>query len=297
MLSYRHLFHAGNFADVFKHALLAQLLVALHKKQTPFCYLDTHAGTALYDLGHAWAQKAREHEQGIALMWQREDAPAALAPYLDLVRRDNPDGRLRWYPGSPRIARALLRGQDRMVLSELNVEDCAKLEAVFASDAQTTVRHMDGYDALKMYVPPREKRGLVLIDSGFDQREEFARLVQALRLAYARWDTGMYALWYPLMHRGVMRRFERLVAESGVRKIMRAELALHPETWTMTMRGCGMLIVNPPWQFEQTMRPVLKWLWEALSPAREGGVHLDWLVPETPQKTVRTPQRANTRVR
>lgn len=283
MLAYRHQFHAGNFADVFKHALLTQLLLALHKKETPFCYLDTHAGTALYDLHHAWAQKAQEHEKGIALIWQREDAPAALQPYLECVRRDNPNGRLRWYPGSPRIARQFFRARDRMVLSELNVEDCAKLEAVFASDRQTSIRHMDAFAALKMFVPPRERRGLVLIDSPFDRGQEFPRLVQALRQAHARWDTGTYALWYPLMHRGVMRRFERLVNNSGISKILRAEVALHADTWTLTMRGCGMLIVNPPWQFDKLIQPLLRWLWQALSPAGEGSVRVDWIAPETPQ--------------
>jgi 23S rRNA (adenine2030-N6)-methyltransferase len=291
MLAYRHQFHAGNFADVFKHALLTQLLLALHKKDTPFCYLDTHAGTALYDLQHAWAQKAREHEKGIALVWQREDTPAALQPYLECVRRDNPNGRLRWYPGSPRIARALLRERDRMVLSELNIEDCAKLEAVFASDGQTSVRHMDAYAALKMFVPPRERRGLVLIDSAFDRAQEFSRLAQALKQAHARWDTGTLALWYPLMQRGVMRRFERQVAEGGVRKILRAELALHAENWTLTMRGCGMLIVNPPWQFERSIQPLLRWLWQVFSPAGEGAAGVDWLVPEAPTVSPRSRAR------
>lgn len=291
MLSYRHLFHAGNFADVFKHTLLTQLLLALHKKEAPFCYLDTHAGIALYDLQHAWSQKAQEHEQGIARVWQRDDAPPALQAYLDCVRRDNPNARLRWYPGSPRIARTLLRERDRMVLSELNVEDCAKLEAVFASDRQTSVRHMDADAALNMFVPPRERRGLVLIDSPFDRAREFERLVQSLKRAHARWDTGMFALWYPLMQPGIMRRFERLMINSGVRKVLRAELALHSETWTLGMRGCGMLIVNPPWRLEQSLRPLLQWLWQVLSPAGEGGVRLDWLVPEAPVATPRIRSR------
>jgi 23S rRNA (adenine2030-N6)-methyltransferase len=170
-----------------------------------------------------------------------------------------------------------------MVLSEFNIEDCAKLEAVFASDKQTSVRHMDADTALKMFLPPRERRGLVLIDSPFDRAQEFAHLARALKHAHARWDTGTFALWYPLMQRGVMRRFERQVADSGVRKILRAELALHAENWTVSMRGCGLLIVNPPWQFAQTVQPLLRWLFKVFSPSGEGAASVDWLVPETPE--------------
>src|SRR3972149_398760 len=183
MLAYRHLFHAGNFADVFKHALLVRLLVALAQKEAPFCYLDTHAGLGRYDLAHAWAQKAREFENGIARIWQRRDAPPALAGYLDAVRAENPAGSLRFYPGSPRIARALLRPGDRMVLTELNKADFAALEARFAGDRQVQVRHMDGYQALKSFLPPKERRGLVLLDSSFDRAGEFARIAEALAAA------------------------------------------------------------------------------------------------------------------
>jgi 23S rRNA (adenine2030-N6)-methyltransferase len=213
-------------------------------------------------------------------VWQRADAPAELAPYLAAVRRDNPDGKLRWYPGSPRIARTLLREKDRMVLSELNTEDCAKLEAVFAADAQTQVRHMDAFDALKMFLPPRERRGLVLIDSAFDQSQEFSRLTRALKAAHARWDTGMFALWYPLHAPGPMRRFEREIAASGVRKILRAELALHAQNWSVSMRGCGLLMVNPPWRFENVAERIVRWLWQVLSEKAEGGVRVDWVVAE-----------------
>jgi len=165
MLAYRHLFHAGGFTDVFKHALLAQLVLELRRKIKPFLYLDTHAGTGVYDLAHPWARKNSEYRDGIARVWARGDAPPALAPYLDVVRAENPDGRLRRYPGSPRIARRLMRSHDRMVLTELNEADCAALTASFAGDRQVKVQLADGYQALKAFLPPSERRGLILVDS------------------------------------------------------------------------------------------------------------------------------------
>jgi len=157
MLAYRHLFHAGNFADVFKHALLARLLLALGGKGKPYCYLDTHAGTGRYDLGHEWAWKTREFENGIGRLWQRKDIPAELAPYMDAVRSENPKGRLRYYPGSPLIALKLRRPGDRIVLSELNRTDCAELEAAVGREHHVAVHLMDGYQALKAFLPPPER--------------------------------------------------------------------------------------------------------------------------------------------
>src|SRR4249920_1535759 len=153
MLAYRHLFHAGNFADVFKHALLTRLLLLLARKDKRFLYLDTHAGTGLYDLSHPWARKLAEYEDGIARLWARGDIPELLRPYIEAVRADNPGGDLRFYPGSPRIARRFLRAGDRMALSELNKHDCANLASLFEDDRQVVVHYMDGYQALKALLP------------------------------------------------------------------------------------------------------------------------------------------------
>lgn len=280
MLAYRHLFHAGNFADVFKHALLARLLVALGEKAKPFCYLDTHAGTARYDLRHPWAEKAREYAHGIGRLWELKSVPGALAPYLDAVRTENPDGKLRFYPGSPVIARRLIRPGDRMVLTELNKRDCAELESVFAGDRQVQVRCMDGYQALKAFLPPKERRGLVLVDSSFDRAGEFARIVTALTAARDRWATGIFAIWYPLMEPAAMRRFERDLVATQIRKILQLELTVAPESWTATMRGCGMLVVNPPWKLDTAARPLLAWLAETLVQSGTGRSSVRWLVPE-----------------
>jgi 23S rRNA (adenine2030-N6)-methyltransferase len=280
MLAYRHLFHAGNFADVFKHALLTRLLLALARKDKPFFYLDTHAGTGLYDLDHAWARKLAEHRAGIDLVWQRRDAPAALEPYLAAVRADNGGERVRFYPGSPRIARRLLRAGDRMALVELNRDDCAELARRFEGDRQVQVHCMDGYHALKALLPPLERRGLVLIDSSFDRAHEFDRLVAGLNVAHKRWATGVYALWYPLMEAHALHAFDRAVVASGIRKVLKLELSVLPAGWAESLRGCGMLVVNPPFGFDAQARPLLQWLWQVLAEAGTGGHAVSWLVPE-----------------
>lgn len=280
MLAYRHHFHAGNFADVFKHALLVRLLLALARKEKPFFYLDTHAGIGLYDLTHPWAQQNLEFLDGIERVWHRDDIPAALAPYVDAVRAENRSGELRLYPGSPRLARRFLRDGDRMVLSELNKTDCAELALRFAAERNVAVLHMDGYEALKAHVPPKERRGLVFVDSSFDRAGEFQRVVRAIVSAHERWATGVYAIWYPLMEPHAMRAFERNVAETRIRKVLQLELSVRAEPWTQTLRGCGMLVVNPSFGFAEEAGPLLEWLWRALAPSGEGAHSVRWLMPE-----------------
>ncbi len=279
MLSYRHLFHAGSFADVFKHVLLTRLLFALNQKDKPYFYLDTHAGTGLYDLSHPWAQKGREFESGIKKLWDSKDAPAAMKPFLDAVRQENTDGHLRYYPGSPRIARRMIRPIDRIALSELNKTDCAELHELFARDRRVNVQLMDGYQALKAHLPPKERRGLVLIDSSFDRAREFARLAAALQDAHTRWATGTYAIWYPMMGAGVIRGFERAIETTGIRNVLQFELSILPED-ASTMPGSGMIIVNPPWKFDTEMRTLLRWMWSVLNVKSAGGVKVNWLVRE-----------------
>jgi 23S rRNA (adenine2030-N6)-methyltransferase len=280
MLAYRHMFHAGNFADVFKHALLARLLAALAAKPKPYCYIDTHAGIGRYDLRHAWAQKAREYETGIGRLWHVKDVPPALQPYLDIVRAENPNGHLRFYPGSPLIAKRYIRPHDRMVLTELNRVDCAELAAGFAREHRVAVRLMDAYEALKAYLPPAERRGLVLVDSSFDRAREFARIVKALKAAHARWPTGMYAIWYPLMEPAPMRDFYTDIQRSGIRKVLRLELTVRERGESGIISGCGMLVINAPWRFDEEATPMLRWLAGALAMNGAGGARVDWLVAE-----------------
>jgi 23S rRNA (adenine2030-N6)-methyltransferase len=278
VLAYRHHFHAGNFADVFKHALLARLLAAVTAKDKPFCYLDTHAGIGRYDLSHPWAQKNAEFRNGIARLWDRGDLPAPLLPYMEAVRAENPDGKLRFYPGSPLIARRFLRPGDRMVLSELNRTDVAELGELFARDRQVTVHLMDGYQSLKAHLPPQERRGVVLIDSSFDRAGELKRVVDGLARAHERWATGIYAIWYPLLEPAAMRGFERDIVATGVRKILQLELSMTPDVWTQTLGGCGMLVVNPPYRFDGDAEAIVAWLAKML--ATESRSRRRWLAPE-----------------
>jgi 23S rRNA (adenine2030-N6)-methyltransferase len=280
MLSYRHLYHAGNFADVFKHALLARLLIALNSKDKAYCYLDTHAGIGLYDLAHPWAHKAREYESGIGKLWDRKDIPELLRPYMDTVREENKSHRLRFYPGSPVIARRFLRPVDRMVLTELNKTDVEVLRAVFEKQRRVAVHCMDAYQGLKAFLPPQERRGLVLVDSSFDRSREFDRIVRAMKEAHERWATGMYAVWYPIMEVAPMRDFAASVTRSGIRKILRLELTVRERDESEFIPGCGMLVVNPPWHFEEEARAILDYLRRVLGIEGAGRADVKWLVPE-----------------
>lgn len=285
MLSYRHGYHAGNFADVHKHVVLSLLVQHLLRKDTGFFYLDTHAGAGLYDLAAEFARKNAEHEQGIAQLWERAELPELVRPYVEAVRGLNAEKgapkRLHFYPGSPALVRRFLRPQDRMVLTELHGSEVPRLRANFTRDRQVVVHHQDGYQALKAFLPPPQRRGLVLIDPAYERRDEFARVNAALQAAWRRWPSGMFAIWYPIVTRSAVVRFHRQLQESGVRKILLSELLIGPDTAASRMNGSGMLVVNPPWQLEAQLATVGPWLVEALGCER-GEARLEWLVPESP---------------
>lgn len=279
-MNYRHLFHAGNFADVFKHVALTLLLRAFHKKETPFCYLDTHAGAGRYDLATAQAQKSGEYRDGIARLWGAPSLPGVLADYVDVVRGINIDGRLRFYPGSPWVARRLLRAQDRMLLCERQPEQYAQLKAEFARDDQVAVHERDGYEALKALLPPKQRRGLVLIDPPYEQATEFDDIVRGLDAARERWGTGVYAVWYPIKDRAPVTRLHARLKASEWPKVLIAELMVFPEDTTFRLNGCGLAVLNSPWGFDQAMAAVLPDLAGRLGrgPAARGSV--EWLVGE-----------------
>jgi 23S rRNA (adenine2030-N6)-methyltransferase len=203
-----------------------------------------------------------------------------MVPYLDAVRAENNRGELRYYPGSPRLVRRLLRPDDRMVLTELNRKDCEELHGWFARDRQVKVELMDGYQALKAFLPPPQKRGLVFVDSSFDRSKEFERLTQGFQEAHRRFATAIHALWYPLMEPTAMRAFERGIVATGIAKILQLELSVLPDDWTGGMRGCGMLVANPPFGFEEMAAPMLGWLVTALSQDSRSGARIRWLIPE-----------------
>lgn len=279
MLSYRHAFHAGNFADVFKHVLLVQLIRALRRKDKPFCLLDTHAGAGRYDLDSVPAQKNRECADGIGRLWNQQGVGSALGEYVEHVRALNPDGKLRWYPGSPRIARHLLRPGDRLILTELHPADHALLKAEFAGDRQVAVHRADGYASLKAFLPPPERRGLVLLDPAYELKGEFDRLTEAVRLIHRCWGDGIVAVWYPILDRVPSLRFQRILRESGISAILCVELGLYPYDGPPGLHGCGMIIVNPPWKLEEMLNHLLQELLRWLRVGEHGQSRLEWLTP------------------
>lgn len=254
-MNYRHAYHAGNFADVFKHAVLALILDHLRRKETPFCVIDTHAGIGRYDLAGEAAQRTGEWRDGIGRLLA-EEPPPGLEGYLAAVRAANQGRELRWYPGSPRLARWFLRPQDRLALVELHPEDAAALKREFDGDSRVGVHQMDAYTALKALLPPKERRGLVLIDPPFEVTDEFERIVRGLRQALKRWPTGIYAIWYPIKTRPPVDAFHAALAGLGAGPAVAAELLVHPER-ADRLNGCGIVVLHPPWMLDERLRQVL----------------------------------------
>jgi len=284
MLSYRHAFHAGNFADVHKHIVLSLLIQGLLRKDTPFCYLDSHAASGRYDLQCAEAQKNAEYRQGILKVWQQQHGiPKAAQPYLAAVQSVNPGDRTaapRYYPGSPRIVRHFLRPQDRMLLTELHPSDLQRLQQEFAADQQVTVHQIDGYQGIKAFLPPRERRGLVLIDPPFERRDETTHMVAGLQTAYKRWAQGVFALWFPITNRSALAGFYRKLESTGIRKILSCELCIRPPLTARHLNGSCMVIINPPWQTDENVRELQPWLTRVLADDPQAGQRVEWLVGE-----------------
>jgi len=267
-MNYRHIYHAGNFADVFKHALLTLLIERLKAKDTPFAAIDTHAGAGLYDISAAEAQRTGEFARGYGQA--RAGLPAALVPYRDAVAALNPDGSMRFYPGSPLLALRLMRPQDRLVACELHPEDARHLKLALQGDRRAEIHHRDGYRALKAFLPPRERRGLVLIDPPFETEDERRQMVRALAVAHGRWPTGIYALWYPIKADSEARLLHAELANTGIPRQVAFEMRIRDGDDPARLNGCGLAIVNPPYQFDLVAMPVLQALHCALAEA--GGV-------------------------
>ncbi|MCG7498876.1 23S rRNA (adenine(2030)-N(6))-methyltransferase RlmJ [Vibrio sp. Of7-15] len=279
MLSYRHSFHAGNHADVVKHIVQSLILNALKQKEKPFVYHDTHSGVGRYDLTHEWSEKTGEYKQGIARVWQQKDIPEDIISYLDAIKTLNNSDELRYYPGSPRVAHAHLRPQDRMVLTELHPSDHPLLEQEFHHDRQVKIYKEDGFERLKASLPPKERRGLVLIDPPYELAKEYNDVVRAIRDSHKRWATGVYAIWYPVVNRCDIEDMIEGLESLGIRKILQIELGVSPDTNERGMTASGMIVINPPWKLEGQMKEILPYLKDAIAPAT-GHVKVDWIVPE-----------------
>jgi 23S rRNA (adenine2030-N6)-methyltransferase len=292
-MNYRHAFHAGSFADVVKHAVLSRLMVHLCGKPAAYRAIDTHAGAGLYDLAGPEAGRSGEWRNGIGRLMDgglldgglpgagsEGSLRALLAPYLDAVAACNPPGRLTTYPGSPALMRAFLRAQDRLVACELEPNAAACLERNFGQDRRIKVIAIDGWTALNAYVPPKERRGLALIDPPFEDGGDFPRLAHGLQAAHRKWANGTYLLWYPIKAREEPDALARRLRRSGIGKILRAEVSIAPLLDPARLAGCGLILVNPPWTLERELRIMLPALVPILAGADRGGARIDWISGE-----------------
>lgn len=281
-MNYRHSFHAGNFADVVKHSLLALLLDAFSRKPAPWHYFDTHAGAGVYDLSGEDARRSGEAQSGILKVWPARGAlPAAVERLCTVVAELNPGlppgGQPRLYPGSPWVAAALAREADRLTLAELHPAEGRALKGEFQRDKRTAVHLRDGYEMLAALTPPPERRGLALLDPPYESPEEFTQLAETVSACHARWPGGSYALWYPIKDESARMRFLRGMERSGLRRILLTELRVSAHADALA--GSGLLVVNPPWQSDAAMRDCLEGLLPLLAPD-SGGTEVGWLVPE-----------------
>ncbi len=282
-MNYRHAFHAGNFADVFKHVVLCRILHYLRGKPAAFRVIDTHAGAGLYDLQSAEASRGGEWRDGICrLMAARLDAPVAtlLAPYLEAVGALNERGCLKLYPGSPALARAWLRPQDRLIACEIEPQAAAALGQNLRGDVRIKTLAVDGWTALGAYVPPKERRGLVLIDPPFEQDSDFSRLGRGTAAALRKWATGIYLLWYPIKDRSGPDALAKSLRRIGSAKILRVELNVGPLSDPTRLNGCGLILINPPWTLENELAVLLPALVDILGRSAQACFRLDWLVRE-----------------
>ncbi len=266
MLSYRHAFHAGNHADVLKHCIEVQLLRYLAQKDKPFWYIDTHAGAGCYSLAEGYAVQNAEYATGIALLWERDDLPASVAEYVALVKRINPDRYLKLYPGSPLVALELLRKQDRMRLFELHPTDHEILRQNFAGHGtQVLMQQADGFAGLKALLPPPPRRALVLIDPPYEDKQDYQRVVTALRDGLKRFAGGVYAVWYPQLQRAEARQLPEQLKQLPVKCWLHVALSVQaPGADGFGMHGSGMFILNPPWTLHAELQQVMPYLVDVL---------------------------------
>ncbi|THF63442.1 23S rRNA (adenine(2030)-N(6))-methyltransferase RlmJ [Pseudothauera rhizosphaerae] len=277
MLSYRHAFHAGNHADVLKHFLLIELLDYYNRKDKPWWYIDTHAGAGCYALDSEQAAKNAEHAAGVGRLWQREDVPELLKPYLEAVGQFNPHGRLNFYPGSPALAMTRLRAQDRMHLFELHPADVELLQRTFAGEQErVSVRKADGFSALRALLPPPSRRAVVLIDPPYEVKDDYRRVVDVLAEGLRRFPTGTFAVWYPMLARADARKLPDRLAALGAESWLDVRLAVrHPPRDGFGMFGSGVFVVNPPWVLPERLEAVMPWLVKQLAEDEGAGFDLE----------------------
>lgn len=290
-MQYHHIYHAGNFADVFKHCTLILLVQTLLHKDKPFIFLDTHAGIGLYNLNSEEAQKNHEYQNGIAKLYNNSpflknthantkktdsSIPPVIIDYLKIINFYNTNKNinntknfsniLNFYPGSPLFVRALMRASDRMLLAELHPKDIQELKKIFVSDKQTAVHHMDGYQSIKAFLPPKSGRGLILMDPAFEDQNEFEKIITALKIAEKRFINGIYAIWYPIKDNLPIEKFYRELKYLNFKNILIKEFMIQKTDPENThLNKCGIIIINPPWKFEEQLTSVLSYLKDKLT--------------------------------
>jgi len=279
-MNYRHAFHAGNHADVLKHVVLLGIVEALKRKATPFFALDTHAGRGRYLLQGEQSDKTGEARAGIFRLLVLGNLPGAVQRYLKRVQADNPVGALVCYPGSPLLVAQSMREHDRLVACELQPEEARALDQLFRDDERVTTSARDGYAAVKALLPPKEKRGFVIIDPPYEaQEEEYPRIITALEDGLQRWPTGCYAVWYPIKERRSLNAFMRKVSALPAKSILRAELLVRPDDSPLRLNGSGMLVLNPPYKLDQEIAQALPVLAKLLADGASES-RVDWLKRE-----------------
>ncbi len=283
-MNYRHDYHAGNFADVLKHAVLALVIEHLKQKPAPFRVIDTHAGAGLYDLGGSEAEKTGEWRNGIGRLLNAR-LPAVLQPslaaYLGAVAAENDGGELHLYPGSPRIARSLIRPVDHLIANELHPEDFRRLKQLFAGDPRVKVLNLDGWVALKSLLPPKERRGVVLVDPPFEEPDEFGRLTRGLASAAKRFAGGIILLWYPIKDRAAVARFHRDLQDLGLAKLLAVELMIRAQRRTDELVGTGLVMLNPPFLLDARLAQLVPSLAETLAQGAGASCRVEWLTGES----------------
>jgi 23S rRNA (adenine2030-N6)-methyltransferase len=278
-MNYQHAFHAGNFADVHKHAVLARILDYLKAKPAAFRVIDTHAGSGRYDLCAPESTRGGEWQGGIGKIWRApfpDPVRALLKPYLDAVAGLNPGGTLRLYPGSPLLMLALLRPQDRLIACELEPRAAAGLKGVL-HDRRAKALAIDGWTALGAYVPPKERRGVILLDPPFEEGGDFTRLPNALAAAQRKWPTGIYVLWYPIKEREAPDALARRLRKLAIPAVLRCEITLMPPRADAGLIGSGLVVVNPPFKLGAELKILVPALAAAFGPQAAG--RIDWLAP------------------
>lgn len=282
-MNYRHAYHAANFADVVKHAVLARILTYLNQKPAPYRVIDVHGGIGLYDLESVEAGKTGEWQGGLGRVASAEPSPALaafLAPWLEAVRAENAPEDLRYYPGSPVLARQLSREQDRLVFNELHEQDFELLKQAVGRDKRVKCLNIDAYHGLKSLLPPPERRGVVLIDPPFEVTDEFSQLGRGIGEAVKRFAGGVFVIWYPIKNPVQVEGFYQAIIGQGIGKVLRLEQWISTPGLLPGLTGAGLIVINPPWTLYDDARAIWPELCTLLSAGAGSGGRVDWLVPE-----------------